>query len=123
MKVPCNNCGAVVHKLDAFQHASYPGCRWCSDKCRKEFVAACTTAAVAGIPLPSVGRTVHYYGALPDPITTDTQRGGPFAALVIDVGPEPTTVTLKVTDRLGNDHVRANVAYGDPGWMWPPRQP
>lgn len=83
-------------------------------------------AVVISPPLPSVGRIVHYYGTLscldsagypmPNP-----QTGGPFAALVVDVGPGPTTVTLKITDRTGKDHVRANVAYGDPGWMWPPR--
>jgi hypothetical protein len=69
-------------------------------------------------PLPSVGRIVHYYGRLRSGLE---QRTGPFAALVVDVGPGPTTVTLKVTDYEGVDHVRANVVYGDPGWLWPAR--
>lgn len=93
------------------------------------------TRRAAEVPLPSVGRTVHYYGWLTNegvipPTAEEYPRFraalpladvGPFAALVVDVGPGPTTVTLKITDRTGKDHVRANVAYGDPGWMWPPR--
>jgi hypothetical protein len=88
--------------------------------------AAKAAAAAKDVPLPSVGRIVHYYGKLhvDHPDVSGAKAvvdGGPFAALVVDVGPEPTTVTLKITDRMGYDHVRANVKYGDPGWMWPPR--
>jgi hypothetical protein len=96
-------------------------------------LAGCPSAPQAvDVPRPSVGRIVHYYGKLMvsqhvrseptcDMYIPPIEESGPFAALVVDVGPEPTTVTLKITDRTGGDHVRANVKYGDPGWMWPPR--
>ena len=73
------------------------------------------------VQLPSVCRLVHWYGRLSNAF----DDGGPYAALVIDVGPEPTTVALKVTDRTGVDHVRSNVPYDSTGragtWMWPVR--
>lgn len=74
------------------------------------------------MPLPSVGRTVHFYGQLDHHGDT-----GPFAAIIIDVtgGPAPERCTLKVFNRTGEDFARQNVPY-DPKmaletWSWPPR--
>lgn len=79
-------------------------------------------------PLPSVGRVVHYYSGASwtdnDPFAARPDHG-PFAAFVIDVGPEPTTVTLVVFDRNGKNHLRREVRYSETGehmtWSWPPR--
>lgn len=73
-------------------------------------------------PLPSCGRIVWYFGKL----GVLDELGGPFAALVVDVGPGPDVCTLKITGRNGTDYVRANVPHDEMmdtrgSWCWPTR--
>lgn len=87
--------------------------------------------------IPSVGRIVHYFGKLEQPFSPGDRfssmgysavpepDSGPFAALVIDVGPSATATTLEITGRTGHKYIRTNIAFDDGmtlgTWSWPAR--
>lgn len=76
---------------------------------------------------PTVGRIVHYYAESNGP---DDPHSGPFAALVVAIGPtpdegKPQTVDLAVWFSGERTHAKTNVPESDEAtkhcWSWPPR--